>query len=156
MSDFDEEINGVNLGKLFSIYGPNSVEHKKLMRGSNMSSYMRGASSGEKRNIKSGRSTSLKLNHTSNENDPPLPAKNSSPEKESEDFIVIKLMANMFTKKKSVRERLQMLPSISIDKLKKELNTLALKEKAIKQNVEREQQLWERQRICEKLFKKFE
>lgn len=29
MQEFDEEINGVNLGKLFSIYGPNSVENKK-------------------------------------------------------------------------------------------------------------------------------
>ena len=29
LEDFDEEINGINLGKLFSIYGPNSVEHKK-------------------------------------------------------------------------------------------------------------------------------
>ena len=71
LSDFDEEINGVNLGKLFSIYGPNSVENKKLMRGSNMSSYMRG-SSGDKRNMKSGRSTSVKKNHASNENVPPV------------------------------------------------------------------------------------
>jgi hypothetical protein len=24
LDDFDEEINGINLGKLFSVYGPNS------------------------------------------------------------------------------------------------------------------------------------
>lgn len=29
LEDFDEEINGVNLAKLFSKYGPQSVEHKK-------------------------------------------------------------------------------------------------------------------------------
>jgi hypothetical protein len=29
IEDFDEEINGINLSKLFSVYGPNSNENKK-------------------------------------------------------------------------------------------------------------------------------
>ena len=32
LDDFDEEINGINLSKLFSIYGPNSIENKRSLR----------------------------------------------------------------------------------------------------------------------------
>ena len=30
IEDFDEEISGINLSKLFSVYGPNSTELKKF------------------------------------------------------------------------------------------------------------------------------
>jgi hypothetical protein len=32
LEEFDEEINGVNLSKLFSAYGPSSVLEKELIR----------------------------------------------------------------------------------------------------------------------------
>ena len=31
IDDFDEEINGINLSKLFSVYGPNSLESRKAL-----------------------------------------------------------------------------------------------------------------------------
>ena len=49
--EFDDEINGINLSKLFSVYGPNSVEHKKYQRKSIMQE------KGPSYNAKSGRST---------------------------------------------------------------------------------------------------
>ena len=44
--------------------------------------------------------------------------------------IVIRLMANMFSQKKSVKEGLQMLPEISIEKIKKELDNLKAQKRA--------------------------
>ncbi len=69
--------------------------------------------------------------------------------------MVIRLMSSMFTKKQSVKERLQMLPNISLDKLKKELNHHRMQEHVLKEKVVREEFLRERQRACEKLYRKF-
>jgi hypothetical protein len=49
---------------------------------------------------------------------------------EDDETIVIKLMANMFSKKKSVREKLLMDPNISIDKLKKEIRWKSIEEQS--------------------------
>ena len=123
MDEFDEEINGINLGKLFSVYGPNSVENKrKSLSGI-------GLSKKESGHLKSGRRHSLGLEGaadggTKSDGDQ-IYSDDEDNEKntkyDSEPTIVIKLMASMFTKKKSVRERMMMIPAISVEKLRKEL-----------------------------------
>ena len=38
--------------------------------------------------------------------------------------IVIRLMANMFSQKKSVQEGIEMLPEISLDKIRREIDNM--------------------------------
>jgi hypothetical protein len=55
---------------------------------------------------------------------------NEDEEEQDPDFssfdepIIIRLMANMFSQKKSVQEGLQMLPEISLEKVRRELDYL--------------------------------
>jgi uncharacterized protein HemY len=103
----------------------------------------KGSNEAELKHVKSGRSTRL------DKDDMPLALLNQSADDARHDFesndqlqteepLVIRLMASMFTKKHSVRERLQMIPAISLEKLRKELNTLKLKDKVKCDNEQRE------------------
>eukprot|EP00347_Sterkiella_histriomuscorum_P013435 403364716 len=180
LDEFDEEINGVNLGKLFSVYGPNSVEHKK--------NYQRRSTMGNNNNrdgrgSQDGRSSSLEKRRINQEAlDTTFPQHNGQTNdqtdgrlgadqinntfsdfdiKSKDDFsqeepIVIRLMlSSMFTKKKSVKERMQMLPNISVDKLKKELLQYKMQERVKHTMQQREQFLQDRMKACEKLSQKF-
>lgn len=71
---------------------------------------------------------------------------------EDEEPMVIRLVTSIFSKKKSVKERLQMLPNISLDKLKKELEGYRMQEKVKHHNLQMESFMEERQKLCERLF----
>jgi hypothetical protein len=126
IEDFDEEINGINLSKLFSVYGPNSNENKKRAKKRLSDNPNKKQYSSRVRSSGGGSTKRSLVNDSNNVN-----AREEEEAAEDDDeTIVIKLMANMFTKKKSVREKLLMDPAISVDKLRQELRWHSIEEQA--------------------------
>ena len=68
---------------------------------------------------------------------------------------MIRLMTNMFSQKKSVQEGLEMLPEISLEKLRAEFALLARKQRITKEKSKREQMQYERLLRLEKFIKNF-
>ena len=68
---------------------------------------------------------------------------------------MIRLMTNMFSQKKSVQEGLEMLPEISLEKLRAEFAQLARKQRITKEKSKREQMQYERLLRLEKFIKNF-
>jgi len=64
-------------------------------------------------------------------------------------------MTNMFSQKKSVQEGLEMLPEISLEKLRAEFAQLARKQRITKEKSKREQMQYERLLRLEKFIKNF-
>ena len=64
-------------------------------------------------------------------------------------------MTNMFSQKKSVQEGLEMLPEISLEKLRAEFALLARKQRITKEKSKREQMQYERLLRLEKFIKNF-
>jgi hypothetical protein len=126
LGEFDEEINGINLSKLFSAYGPSTVVDpvKSLKRLS-------------PKNRSAGFNMRLLGEEESNEDEEEPDFSNF------EEPIIIRLMAGMFGQKKSVQEGLEMLPEISVDKIGKELKSLKFQEMARREKEKREQSQWE-------------
>jgi len=126
LGEFDEEINGINLSKLFSAYGPSTVVDpaKSLKRLS-------------PKNRSAGFNMRLLGEEESNEDEEEPDFSNF------EEPIIIRLMAGMFGQKKSVQEGLEMLPEISVDKIGKELKSLKFQEMARREKEKRDQSQWE-------------
>ena len=64
-------------------------------------------------------------------------------------------MTNMFAQKKSVQEGLEMLPEISLEKLRAELESLEKKQRINREKSKREQLQYERLLKLESFIKKF-
>ena len=109
IDDFDDEINGINLSKLFSIYGPNSVEQRKYQRRSTVTGAEH-PQSGLRCGNRTGRSTaggaggglrksqqkeSMQMFNANGE----LVDREKSPlgNSQNDDSIVIKLLSSIFT-----------------------------------------------------------
>jgi hypothetical protein len=88
------------LSKLFNVYGPNSAKKK---RKTNKEGY-----SSKGRSLKTSRHHSAKRDLISSN-------EQSGENSDNDETIVIQLMTNMFSKKKSVKDKLQMDPNISVD-----------------------------------------
>ena len=108
LDEFDEEINGINLSKLFSAYGPplsSNLNHKAPI-----------PVQGGGHNIQGNMGESEKDEYGEEDDEDDNPDFTSFDEP-----IVVRLMANMFSSKKSVQEGIQMLPEISLDKIRREI-----------------------------------
>jgi len=131
LDDFDEEINGINLSKLFSAYGPSSLVEKEATLNLRKNRTQAGPRFGD-----SASPNAAALRKSLPDSLPHFGAAHTEEftdedpdEEEDPDFsgfdepVVIRLMANMFSQKKIVQE---VLPEISLEKLKKELYEMRL------------------------------
>ena len=64
-------------------------------------------------------------------------------------------MANMFASKKSVREGLEMLPEISLDKVRRDLDYMRAMERARLEKERRDASQWERHVKATRFMKNF-
>lgn len=69
---------------------------------------------------------------------------------------MVRLMANMFSAKKSVLEGMQMLPEISLEKIRREIEVVKAQEKARVEKEKRELQQWERHQQAARFIEKFD
>jgi hypothetical protein len=114
LEDFDEEINGVNLSKLFSAYGPSSMVDKEGPHG-RFGPPRRNKTQGARRPAREaseGKPATAGYPAGARVQNSPYEDHSGEDDEEEPDFssfdepIVIRLMANMFAQKKSVREGL--------------------------------------------------
>jgi hypothetical protein len=152
LADFDEEINGINMSKLFSAYGPSTVidPSKSFPR--------RTKTQGQARlNSQSPMNASAGINRQSlvNEADTNEDSDDDPDFSNFEEPIIVRLMANMFGQKKSVQEGLEMLPEISVDKIERELKSLKYQAMAQKEKEKRDQSQWELHKKAEEFITKF-
>lgn len=86
---------------------------------------------------------------------------NCGSEDEDADFsnfqepIVIRLMANMFSQKKSVKEGIEMLPEISLEKIRRDLDYMRAQERARLEKEKRITEQWDRHIKAAKFIQKF-
>lgn len=136
MDEFDEEISGVNLSKLFSAYGPVTQTTGGARIHPNVQ--MNNSAIDDPTN----------LDEDDDEDDPDFSS--------FDEPIVVRLMTNMFNQKKSVQEGLQMLPEIPLDKIRRELDYLRAQERARAEKERRDVNTMERHRTAERFMRKLE
>ena len=157
IDDFDDEINGINLSKLFSAYGPSTMLDRdtlKMRKNRTQAGFRQKLASPHNEYLRKSLPT------YAGEEGADMYYENEEDEDEEDnpDFsgfdepVVIRLMANMFSQKKVVQE---VLPEISLEKLRKELYEARLKQKAQKEKAKRDKSQWEWLKQAEFFLKKF-